>query len=498
MTAKRSNPPQQPVQREASLDPEDWDAFRETGRRLVDEMASWLENVRERPVWRRPPTAVRDRLTGPLPEAGIGLDAALQDFRTDVLPFPLGNTHPRFWGWVVGSGDPVGVLGELLAAAMNPNVFAGDNAATLVEAQVIAWSRDLLGLPEEGSGVLTNGCAIANLTGLAIARHARVGADWSGVGLAGLDALPILYCSTETHNSVDKAARLLGLGAAALRRIPAAGFEMDVAALRQAILGDLAEGRAPFCIVANVGTVNTGAIDPLEAIADLADAHGLWLHLDGAFGAWAALTDEYRPRLAAMARADSIAFDFHKWMYAPYAAACLLTRHPELHRAAFSAEGAYLATDSRGLMSGRPGFGSLGIELGRDFRALKLWLSLKAHGRDTFRALIERNIAQARHLAARIDAAAGLALCAPVPLNIVCFRAVAPDRDEAALDAVNREIMLRLQESGAAIVSSTVINGRFVLRAAITNHRSRFEDFDLLIDEVLRHREAILKEGPSP
>lgn len=475
-----------------TLDPPDWDEFRRIGHALVDEASHWLETVRERAVWQRPPAEVRERLSAGLPETGIGLEAALEAFRRDIFPYPLGNVHPRFWGWVVGSGDPVGILADFLASTMNPNVFAGDHAATLVEAQVLDWSRALIGLPPGGSGILTSGCAVANLIGLIIARHVRCPVDWAGDGLAGAGALPILYCSEETHNSIDKAARVMGLGANSLRRLPAVHYRLDVAALAEAVRQDVDRGRRPFCVVANVGTVNTGALDPIGEIADFCAEHGLWLHVDGAFGALAMLAGEYRASLAPLARADSVAFDYHKWMYAPYGVACLLTRHETAHVEAFRVEAAYLATDSRGVLSGRTGFGALGIELGRDFRALKIWLALKAHGRETFASLIEENIAQARHLARLVEAEAGLELVAPVSLNIVCFRAISPHLSPASLDDLNREIMLRLQESGVAILSSTRLGERFVLRAAITNHRSRREDFDLLVREILSHRAALL------
>ena len=480
----------------AELDPADWQDFRRIGRELIDEAFGWLETLPERPVWQPVPRAVRERLQSGPPETGGGIAAALEEFRRDVLPHPLGNGHPRFWGWVIGSGDPVGVLAELLAAVMNPNLFAGDHSASFVEAQVLRWSRTMLGLPEHGSGLLTNGCSSANLMGLILAREAKCGIDWDGAGLAGARRLPVLYCSEETHNSVDKAAKVMGLGSASVRRLPALEYALDVEALDSAIADDLREGHLPFCVVANVGTVNTGAIDPLDDIADICSQKGLWLHIDGAFGALAALTPEYAPRLVGLARGDSLAFDFHKWMYAPYSVGCLLTKDPEVHAGALHVPGAYLASDERGIMSG-PSFASLGMELGRDFRALKIWLALKAHGRSTFARLIARNIAQARYLAERVEATDGIELAAPVSLNIVCLRATAPGLAEEGTDALNREIMLRVQESGVAVISSTRLSGRFVLRVAITNHRSRTADFDLLVEEVLRQRDAILVADKS-
>jgi glutamate/tyrosine decarboxylase-like PLP-dependent enzyme len=430
-----------------------------------------------------------------LPEEGSQLEAVLDEFRRHVLPFPLGNIHPRFWGWVVGSGDPVGMLADMLASVMNPNVFDGDQAATLVEAQVVAWSRDLLGLPADFSGTLTSGCAVANLVCLAVARHEKAGISWEGRGMIDAARAPALYCSSETHNSIDKAARLLGLGAECVRRIPALDYRMDPAALLRAVREDADRGFRPFCVVANAGSVNTGAIDPLDEIADICAERGLWLHVDGAFGALACLTEEYRPQLSALRRADSLAFDFHKWMYAPYGVACALTRHPAVHEEAFRAPGAYLARSDRGLLSGRTGFGSLGIELGREFRALKIWMALKVHGRAKFASLIRRNIDQARFLAKLIEGEPRLELAAPVSLNIVCFRILAERLGGEEEDELNREIMLRLQAAGTFVISSTLLRGRFVLRVAITNHRSRLDDFSALVEALLAEREALLNGG---
>jgi aromatic-L-amino-acid/L-tryptophan decarboxylase len=271
-----------------------------------------------------------------------------------------------------------------------------------------------------------------------------------------------------------------------VRRIPvAADYRMDTATLRESIAADRRNGHRPICVVANAGTVNTGAIDDLEGIADLCQKEHLWLHVDGAFGALACLSPRLRPLVAGVERADSVAFDLHKWMYLPFEVACILVRDAAAHREAFSVSASYLAESDRGVMAGGLPFADRGIELTRGFKALKVWLSLKACGIGAFARVIEQNVQQAAYLAELISNHPDLELVAPVPLNIVCFRFAPKDRTDAILDALNAEILLRLQESGIAVPSSTIIQGRFAIRVAIVNHRSRREDFDAIVAGVV-------------
>jgi glutamate/tyrosine decarboxylase-like PLP-dependent enzyme len=472
---------------EESLDPSDWDALRALGHRMVDDLLAYLRTVRERPVWRPIPQDVRARLKGPVPRKPEGAEQAYADFREFVLPHPMGNIHPRFWGWVMGTGTPLGAMAEMLAAGMNPNMGGGDHVANYVEAQVLDWCKEMLGFPVEASGLLVSGGSMANLVGLAVARNSRAGFDVRKQGVRAASGPLTVYGSVETHSSVQKAVELLGLGSEALRLVPVnAEFEVQVAALERMIRDDRAAGCRPICVVGNAGTVGTGAIDDLGSLARLCAAEGLWLHVDGAFGALAALVPEYRSRLAGMERADSIAFDLHKWMYVPFEAGCTLVRDAEAHRRAFSLRPDYLTHAERGLAGGSLWFSDYGIQLTRGFRALKVWLSLKEHGVDKYARLVRQNIEQARYLAALVREAPDLELLAPVPLNIVCFRYVAPGRTDAALDALNQELLIQLHEQGIAVPSNLTLGGRFALRVAITNHRSRREDFDLLIRETRR------------
>ena len=476
-----------PPIREETLDPADWGELRALGHRMVDDMMDYLEGVRERPVWRPMPAETRAALDEPTPRGPTDAAEVYRQFREHVLPYPNGNIHPRFWGWVMGTGTPLAMLADMLASGMNPHLAGYDQAPALVERQVIRWMAELLGFPAESSGLLVSGGTVANLLGLAVARNARAGFDLRAEGLQRPNTPRLLvYGSSETHSWSKKACELLGLGDSALRRIPVDDeYRVDVAALRAAIAKDRAAGHRPICAIGNAGTVNTGATDDLQALGSICREEDLWFHVDGAFGAFAAMVPSLRASVAGMEQADSIAVDLHKWGYLPFEVGLVLVRHPDVHRATFAISSSYLDATPRGIVAGGFPFADLGVQLSRGFRALKVWMSLKAHGADAWGRLVEQNVAQARHLRDRVLAEPRLELLAPAPLNVVCFRYVAPGLDTAALDAVNEEILLRVQERGIAVPSSTVLGGRFALRVAITNHRSRLEDFDLFVDAVL-------------
>jgi aromatic-L-amino-acid/L-tryptophan decarboxylase len=482
----------QTLRAEESLDPDDWDELRALGHRMVDDMLAYLRTVRDRPVWQPIPAEIRARFTGPVPREPQGAARAYADFRDYILPHPMGNIHPRFWGWVMGTGTPLGALADMLAATMNPNMGGGDHVANHVEAQVLDWCKEMLGFPMEASGLLVSGGSMANLVGLAVARNARAGFDIRQRGVRAASGPLTVYGSVEMHSSIQKAVELLGLGGDALRQVPVnAEYRIDVAALEGMLREDQSAGCRPICVVGNAGTVGTGAIDDLRGLATVAARESLWFHVDGAFGALAALVPEYRPRLAGMEVADSIAFDLHKWMYVPFEAGCTLVRDSDAHRRAFALRPDYLTHAERGLAAGSLWFSDYGIQLTRGFRALKVWMSLKEHGLDKYARLVRQNIDQARYLAELIREAPDLELLAPVPLNVVCFRYVTPRRDDAALDALNQELLIQLHEQGIAVPSNLTLGGRFALRVAITNQRSRREDFDLLVREVRRIGEAL-------
>lgn len=533
----RSIPETRPVlepRPEEGLDPEDWEALRALGHRMVDDVVDFHRGLSERPAWQPMPPATRDALRRPPPETGVGAERAYEEFREHILPYPFGNVHPRGWGWVNGTGTTLAAFAEMLAAAMNSNVWGGEHAAGYVEAQVLDWAKGVVGFPEDASGVLTSGGSVANLIGLAAARDARGGDDVSARGVHALPEPLVVYCSEQAHNSIDKAAGLLGIGWQGLRKIPTdLDFRMDIDALEAAIAEDRAAGRRPVCVVGTAGTVNTGAIDDLGRLADLCAREGLWFHIDGAIGALAGLSPALRRQIRGIERADSIAFDLHKWLYVPIEAGCVLVRDREAHRRPFSPPATYLAWFDRGLSSGPYSYLDLGPQLTRSFRALKVWMSLKAHGTAKYARLIEQNVRQARHLEDRIRSEPRLELLAPVPLNIVCFRYVGPGGAEGArtevgadgaraaggtvtrsgemqaprvsdgtgaeptpdLNALNRELLMRLQESGVAVPSSTILHGDFALRVALTNHRTRTADLDAMIEKVLEIGDALVREG---
>lgn len=470
---------------ELSLDPKDWDAFKRLAHKALDDALDSLATVRERPVWQSVPEAVRAEFKTGLPRKGEGAEAAYQDYRRLVAPYPTGNIHPRFWGWVIGTGTPMGVVADMLAATLNPNCSDFDHSAAFVESQVIAWLKEMLGFPMEGSGLLVSGGSLANLVGINVARSALASFPVREQGLTDQARL-MLYASSETHNSVQKAAELMGLGAQSLAKIPVGSdYRIDVVALKARIAADRSQGRVPFCVVANAGTVNTGAVDDLDAIADICRDEELWLHVDGAFGAMAVVDPQARALVKGMERADSLAFDLHKWLYLPIDVGCVLVKDPTRHQDAFAIHASYLKKLPGGIAKGELPEANFGPQLSRGFRALKVWLNLKAYGADEFARLVGQNLGQAQYLKARVEREPELELLAPAPLNIVNFRYRGKGLSDAALEELNPRILVALQERGIAAPSSTQLGGRFAIRVAITNHRSRREDFDALADGVL-------------
>jgi glutamate/tyrosine decarboxylase-like PLP-dependent enzyme len=487
---------------EVGLDPDDWPGFRALAHRMLDDTLDAMEHVRDRAPWRPFPADAARALRRPLPRQPSDASEVYEEFRALIEPYAYGNTHPRFWGWVNGTGTPVTVLAELLAAGMNPNTAAFDQSAVHVESVVLAWLREALGLPAGGSGLLVSGGSMANLLGLAVGRHARAPFDVRDEGLAEQAPL-VVYASTETHSSVQKAVELMGLGARGLHKIPVdADYRVDVAALRAAVRADRARGLEPLAVVGNCGTVNTGALDDLAALADLCAEEGLWFHVDGAFGSFAALSPALRPLVRGLERADSLACDLHKWMYMPFEAGCLLVRHAAVHRDTFTVIPAYLQKVSGGV-AGVPEelrFSDLGIQLTRGFRALKVWFGLRTAGLERHARLVEQNVAQAAHLVELVEASDELELVAPAPLNVVNFRYRAPGLAASELDRLNERLLVRLQEDGVAVPSSTVLGGRFCVRVAITNHRTRRDDLDALVAGAVaigRELAAELRAAPA-
>jgi glutamate/tyrosine decarboxylase-like PLP-dependent enzyme len=471
-----------------TLDPADWDEFRQLAHRVIDEEIDRLRSVRERPPWQPMPPGHEARFETPAPADPAPLEEVYDDYARLVRPWPMGNTHPRFWAWYMGNGTPGGALAEFVAAMHNSNMGGGSHAAMLLEAQVIRWIRDLVGFPETTGGLLVSGGSMANLTALAVARQRMAGFD---VREAGMNDAPrlVVYASREVHSSVQKALELMGMGARSLRKVAVdPGYRVDIAALEAEIARDRQAGRMPVAVVGNAGTINTGAIDDLGALADLCAAEGLWFHVDGAIGAVAMLSEQARPLLRGMERADSVALDLHKWLHVPFEAGCVLVREREVQAQTFSLVPEYLAREERGLAGGTEWFSDLGVQLSRQFRALKVWMTFREHGTARLGRMMDRNIDQARRLGAWAEAEPNVELLAPVGLDIVCLRYNPGSLDEAALNALNNELMLRLQERGIAVPSYTTLGGRYCLRVAIGNHRARDDDF-------LAFQRAVLEIG---
>lgn len=459
-----------------TLDPADWADVRALGHHMLDDMFDYLQHIRHRPVWQPIPPEVRAKFRDALPVDPTEIGAVYQDFTELILPFAAGNVHPGFMGWVHGGGSVVGMLAEMLAGGLNANLAGRDHIPIEVERQVTEWVRQIFGFPEGATGLFVTGTSIANFAALLIARNA---ARRRGVppGIVSCDKSLVAYTSCAAHNCIAKAMEMSGLGTAALRYIETdAMHRIRIPELRTAIAADRKAGLTPFLIVGNAGTVDIGAIDPLDVLSDIASQEALWFHVDGAFGALAILAPDLAGRLKGIERADSIAFDFHKWAQVPYDAGFVLVRDGRQHFETFATPAAYLRRESRGTAAGAPWPCDFGPDLSRGFRALKTWFTLKVYGTAQLGAVISRTCALAQYLRRRIEQTPRLELAAPVQLNIVCFRYRGSDSD-----TVNARIVADLQESGIAVPSTTMIDGRLAIRAAIVNHRTQPCDLDALI-----------------
>ncbi|MEO6877348.1 MAG: aspartate aminotransferase family protein [Gemmatimonadaceae bacterium] len=465
-----------------SLDPENWPAAREQAHRMLDDMLNHMEHLRSGPVWRPIPDAVRAAFDAPLPTAPTDLGAVHEDFLRNVLPYGAGNAHPSFVGWVQGGGNLAGMLGDMLASGLNTNLGGRDQAPLEVERQILRWMRTIFRFPDTASGLFVTGSSMANFMGLLVARHAAIG-KLPLVHTAEGGTL-VAYASTAVHGCVPQAMDLSGLGRGALRRIPVdENGRMRLDALELALADDRAAGFRSFLLVGTAGTVDTGAVDDLAALATIAEREDLWFHVDGAFGALAILSPTLAPMLAGLDRADSIAFDFHKWAQVPYDAGFLLVKDGREHQDTFAAPEAYMRRETRGLAANSPWPCDYGVDLSRGFRALKTWFTLRTYGLERIGAMIEGTCALAKRLEARVRAEPKLELMAPVALNIVCFRYLGSNPD--TLNELNARIVVELQESGVAAPSTTEIDGQLVIRVAIVNHRTEPRDIDALVDAVL-------------
>lgn len=480
----------------------DADTFRALGHRLVDRVAAQLAAVADGPVTRdMSPSAVREALalSGPLPEEGTDAGPLLERTADLLFSHSLLNGHPRFFGYITSSPAPIGMFADFLAAAVNPNVGAWilSPAATEIEAQTIRWIAELIGYPAGCGGLLTSGGNMANLVGFMAARAAAAGDAVRTRGMAAAGGRLRVYASAETHTWLQKAADLTGMGTDAIRWIATTrDLRMDTDALRRQLDADRAAGDVPCLVVGTAGSVSTGAVDPLPEIAAICAERGVWFHVDGAYGGFAAAAPDAPADLRALSLADSVAVDPHKWLYAPLEAGCALVRDPERLRAAFAYHPPYYHFDEAAT-----NYVDFGPQNSRGFRALKVWLALRQVGAAGYRTMIGDDMRLARELAEAVAAHPDLELVTQ-SLSITTFRyvpaelrgAVGTEAGEAALDALNERLLDRLQREGDAFVSNAVIDGRYVLRACVVNFHTDSRDVQALPDIVVRRGRVLRDE----
>lgn len=494
---------EQPEVRAPSLDlPEA--AMRELADRAVALVVDYFSRVSELPIF--PSTTaskISAQLDSPLPSGGPDeLDDLFADCRR-IIANSRHNGHPRFFGYVASPATPIGAFADLIASALNQNLPAwrSSPAATHIEHTTVRWLAELIGCAEGTGGLLTSGGSMANLNALYVAHRTKARRpDLSRAGLWSAGAPMTVYVSDQAHHSIGKAADILGLGREHVRVVETDDrFRMDVERLRERIEGDLRAGLRPFCVAATAGTVNTGAVDPLDEIATVVKEFDLWFHVDGAYGAPAALDATKRPLFAGLARADSVTLDPHKWLYTPVDCGCLLLREPQRARAAWAEiEGAdyikiFEQSDDESFA-----FFDYGIELSRRFRALKLWLMLRYYGVPRIAAAIAEDSARAAYMAERIAASKDFELLAPVELSICCFRYVPPEtrHSEGELSELNERIVHAVQRGGRAYISNAILRGRFALRVCITNFRTTRHDIDLTLD-IIRNAARVLESSEA-
>ena len=463
--------------------------FQRLGHALVDSIAGFLRLLPERPVTAAESPDVIRSLIGserPLPETGTDAAQVLREATELLFEHSLFNGHPSFFGYITSSPAPIGILGDLLAAAVNANAGAWrlSPMASEIEAQTLGWVAEMIGYPRDCGGIFVSGGNMANIVAALAARRSAASWDIRKAGVAG--GVPLgIYASTETHTWLQKATDIAGLGTECVRWIPTdRSLRMDTGALRQAIERDVAGGHRPMMVVGTAGSVSTGAVDPLLAIAGICREAGIWFHVDGAYGAFAAGLPGTPPDLEALSLADSVAVDPHKWLYAPLEAGCVLVRDPETLRRAFAYHPPYYHFGQQAT-----NYVDLGPQNSRGFRALKVWLALRHAGRDGYRQAIAEDIALSARLFERVQAHPELEACTH-GLSIVTFRYVPPGMDapagQAYLNQLNEILLERIQVSGEAFVSNAVVDGSYLLRACIVNFHTRQADVDALVDLAVR------------
>jgi glutamate/tyrosine decarboxylase-like PLP-dependent enzyme len=464
------------------------DEIRDWGNSVIKFMTDYLGGLGDRGVYRHMSSRrIRGRLDPALPLQGGDFQSLLKVFREAVVPFSRQNAHPRMFGYVQSPGTPLAAFADLLASTLNANLTVWRSAPAPVELErlTIDWIRQILGFNPEADGLFVSGGSMANLAAVAAARATQ----------DSLSGRLRIYASSETHFSVTKAAALLGIGRENVREIAVdEQFKMRVDDLVAKITADLEAGYVPFCVVANAGTVNTGAVDPLAEIRQVADRFKLWMHVDGSYGAFAVLAKSAKKLFGGMERADSIALDPHKWLYLPVDVGCVIYRDPEISRAAFAHEAEYTRIIGQEADEAFA-FWDYGPELSRRFRALKVWMLLKGVGLDSLGEAIESNLACARHLESLVRASDDFEMVAPVELSIFCFRHVPVqlrNKSPQVIDAFNERLLVALQRDGSSYLSNAMLGGRFALRGCVLNYRTTLRDMEILLDDLRRVAKSLL------
>ncbi|HWM25694.1 MAG TPA: aminotransferase class I/II-fold pyridoxal phosphate-dependent enzyme [Chthoniobacterales bacterium] len=486
----------------SSLDPSAGE-IRRWGHAAIEAMASYLDSIRQRRLY--PNTSsrlIREKLDRVLPEEGLPFEGVLDIFRDVIVPASRHNGHPRMFGYVQAPGTAMAALADLLASTLNANLTAWRSAPAAVEIErlTIDWIRQILGVETHAAGLFVSGGSMANLAALATARRAKAPADVTSKGAQCLQRAMRVYISDETHHSIAKAAALLGLGRENVRSVGVdERFKIRIDELVAKITEDLGAGHLPFCVVANAGTVMTGAFDPIAEVSEVARRFNLWLHVDASYGGFAALANSVRDLFKAMPEADSIALDPHKWLYLPVDCGCVLYRDAQAARATFAHEAEYTRVLDQE-QDEAFAFWDYGPELSRRFRALKVWMMLKGVGLHALRAAIEKDLACARHLESLVNASDDFEMLAPVELSIFCFRHVPPRlkrtlaiaddeervRIDAQLDALNERLLIDLQRDGSSYLSNARLRGRFSLRGCVMNYRTTLRDMEILLADLRR------------
>ena len=475
------------VYKEETLDPENWDTFSDLGHQMLEDMIHYLKTIRDQSITLANEKIMSD-IYAPLTEEGEGEEKVYQVFKESILPHLVANIKPTFWGYAVGTGSPYGMLVDMLASGAN----CPDEdwvASTYCHRQVINWIKELLDYPKDAGGVLVYGGTEANFTGLAVARNKKAEIDMKAKGMQSVPRKMTLYVSEEGHHCLERSVELIGLGNESLRWIPTDDmYRIRVDKLQKTITRDREEGYYPFCIIGCAGTINSGAFDDLNSLAQLANKEDTWFHVDAAFGGWVKLSNTHRHLADGLEKADSLAIDLHKWMYMPYGIGCTLIKDRVAHFSTFvyGHEAEYLkgSFDTFKDMLDWPDM--LSLHLSRYFVSLKAYMLLRAYGRVKYCRLIQQNLDQIAYLEKLIRAEKCLEITAPVTSNVVCFRYNPGGFDESQLMDLNKTILGELWKVHFGVVSDTTVKGRYTLRACCVNHRTRYEDFDWLVNKVNR------------